>query len=287
MATYFRSDGWVKSALGQAVSGAQVYVCSQPADVTFVPPLPQVPLFADAAGATPLAQPIFTDGFGHYDFYVPYGTYTVVIVNGGNIQQIYPDQTVGFSSSGGGAVSSVFGRTGVVAAQAGDYAAFFDPLGAAAAAVVGLAPLNNPSFTGTIQIVNTVITGTLKDGGGAVGTPGQLLSSTGTGTAWVASYPSVNSQTSNYQATLADANNIVTMTVVSSNSFTVPASATVPFSIGATLTVIQLGTGQTTLVAAGGVSIHTPSSLTARVQYSTVSVIKVGTDTWVAAGDLT
>ena len=183
---YFRNDGWVKSPLGQAIAGAQIYVCSQPADVAFLPPMPEVQLYADPAGVTPLAQPVITDGFGHYDFYVPYGTYTVVVVNGGNIQQVYPDQTIGFTSSGGGgAVSSVFGRTGDVVAQAGDYSAFFDPLGAAAAAVVGLAPLANPSFIGTIQVVNAVITGTLKDGGGSVGTSGQLLSSTGTGTAWV------------------------------------------------------------------------------------------------------
>ena len=174
MATFFRSDGWVKSVIGQAVAGAQIYVCSQPADISFVPPLPQVALFADASGVTTLAQPVITDGFGHYDFYVPYGTYTVVIVNGGKIQQVYADQTIGFS--GGGAVSSVFGRLGNVDAQTGDYSV---------SQITGAAPLNSPNFTGAIQIVNAVISGTLKDGTGSVGTPGQLLSATVTGTQWV------------------------------------------------------------------------------------------------------
>jgi parallel beta-helix repeat protein len=189
MATFYRTDGWVKSVLGQAIAGAQIFVCLQPVDASFLPPIPLATVFSDPAGLSPVTQPIITDGFGHYDFYAASGIpYTIVVVNQGKLQQIYADQVpmgATLGSSGGGAVSSVFGRTGSIVAQVGDYGVFYDPLGAAAAAVVGLAPLNNPSFTGTIQIVNASITGTLKDGTGVVGTPGQLLSSTGTGTAWV------------------------------------------------------------------------------------------------------
>lgn len=174
--TIFRSDGWVKSVLGQAIAGAQIYVCTQPADVTFVPPEPLATIYSDPAGAFPITQPIATDGFGHYDFYVAFGTYTVIVVTGGKIQQVYPDQTIGFSGTGGGAVTSVFGRTGDVVAQSGDYTV---------SQITGAAPTANPSFTGTVQIVNAVITGTLKDGTGSAGTSGQLLSSTGTGTLWV------------------------------------------------------------------------------------------------------
>jgi len=97
----------------------------------------------------------------------------------------------------------------------------------------------------------------------------------------------VNIQTASYVAVLGDANNIVEMNVAGANNFTVPTNASVAFPIGTTLTIIQFGTGQTTLVAAGGVTINTASSLTTRVQYSTVCVIKVATNTWVAAGDLT
>lgn len=97
----------------------------------------------------------------------------------------------------------------------------------------------------------------------------------------------VNNQTVSYTAVLSDANNIVTMTVGSANNFTVPPNSSVAFIIGTTLTIIQLGTGQTTLVAGSGVTINTPSSMTARAQYSTVSVIKIATNTWIAAGDLT
>src|ERR1700676_957902 len=102
---FYRSDGWVKLGRGQAVPGAQVYVLKQPANVTppitpprtlpvpFIPN-PQVQVYSDA-GFTPLAQPIITDGFGHYDFYVLPGLYTVAIFFGGKLQQFYIDQSIG------------------------------------------------------------------------------------------------------------------------------------------------------------------------------------------------
>lgn len=103
MATLFRSDGWVKSALGIATAGAQVYVCApQPANVSSLPPSPLATVFSDPLGTVAIAQPIFTDGFGHYDFYAPAGVYTVVIGNAGRVQQVYVDQSVGGIGSGGG-----------------------------------------------------------------------------------------------------------------------------------------------------------------------------------------
>jgi len=102
MATFLRSDGWVKSVLGQAIAGAQVYVCSQPSTTSTIPPSPLAIIYADVNGLVPLAQPISTDGFGHYDFYIAGIVYTVVVVNGGIIQQVYPDQAPMNVGGGGG-----------------------------------------------------------------------------------------------------------------------------------------------------------------------------------------
>lgn len=110
---YYRSDGWVKNVQGQAISGAQVYVLTQPANVvapitpprtTPVPfvPNPQATIFSDQ-GNTPLAQPIITDGFGHYDFYTTSGLYTVAVYFGGVLQNYYVDQSIGNTGSAGGA----------------------------------------------------------------------------------------------------------------------------------------------------------------------------------------
>jgi hypothetical protein len=74
----FRRDDWVQDALGNALAGAQVYVCSQPATTSNIPPSPLVQLYADSAGATPITQPVLTDGYGHAFYYLASGTYTVV-----------------------------------------------------------------------------------------------------------------------------------------------------------------------------------------------------------------
>jgi hypothetical protein len=184
-------DGWVKSPLGQALAGVQVYVCNQPADAAFVPPEPLASVYADPAGAVPIVQPIITDGFGHYDFYALSGFYTVVIVNAGNVQNMYADQTVGLPGVSSGSVGSVFGRTGNVLAQTGDYTV---------SQITGAAPTTSPSFTGTADFVNVALSGTLADGTSSIGSSGQVLSSTGSGTEWVtigsgSSVPSLSSFT--------------------------------------------------------------------------------------------
>lgn len=104
MANYFRSDGWVKSALGPAVPGSQIYVCLQPANIASLPPSPLANIFSDPRGLVPLTQPIISDGFGHYDFYAQAGVYTLIVGLGGIIQQVYPDQSVGGGSAGGTAI---------------------------------------------------------------------------------------------------------------------------------------------------------------------------------------
>ena len=105
-----------------------------------------------------------------------------------------------------------------------------------------------------------------------------------------ASQTAVNAQgtgVSAYTAVLSDDGNLVTMSSSSASTFTIPSNATTAFPIGAALTVIQLGAGQITLTAAGGVTLNNPSSDTTRAQYSTVAVIQVAADVWVAGGDLT
>lgn len=101
--TFYRYDTWVKSATGPAVAGAQIYVCTQPANTASVPPSPLAAIYSDSGGLVPITQPIITDGFGHADFYALPGLYTVIVALSGVIQSIYPDQSVGgVGTSGGG-----------------------------------------------------------------------------------------------------------------------------------------------------------------------------------------
>jgi hypothetical protein len=99
MAKLYRSDLWVKSALGQAISGASVYVCGQPCDPTWVPHTPLASIFSDVNGLVPITNCV-TDGMGHTFYYALSGFYTVVVVNGGKVQQVYQDQMVGMPGTG-------------------------------------------------------------------------------------------------------------------------------------------------------------------------------------------
>jgi hypothetical protein len=100
-----RYDGFVKSALGQAIAGAQIYACTQPANTAFIPPSPLLSIFSDINGNSLITQPLRADGFGHFDFYIPSTTFTLVIVNGGKVQQVYADQApMGSFGSGGGSI---------------------------------------------------------------------------------------------------------------------------------------------------------------------------------------
>lgn len=88
-----RFDTWTKSQTGAATPGTQVFICSQPANIS-TNPTPQVQLFSDPNGLATISQPLVTDGFGHAFCYVAQGTYTVVIVYGGVVTLVLPDQSL-------------------------------------------------------------------------------------------------------------------------------------------------------------------------------------------------
>lgn len=200
----YRSDGWVKSVLGQAIAGAQIYICTQPADTAFVPPTPLASIFADSAGMVPITQPIISDGFGHYDYYAASGAYTEIIVNAGNVQQVYPDQVPMGASSNitSGTVTNnegplifgsvIFGNGGADVLSGpvlpGDPTKFLNGLGVfstppsgagtvtSVAAGTGLSASPSPIIgSGTISLSNTTVTpGSYTNANITVNAQGQL-----------------------------------------------------------------------------------------------------------------
>lgn len=97
-----------------------------------------------------------------------------------------------------------------------------------------------------------------------------------------------NSQSASYQLLLEDHGRIIPIDNSSSNNLTVPANSLVPFPIGSTISIIQVGTGQTTIVPDSGVTIRSENNkLKTKAQYALVGIIKISTDEWVAFGNLT
>ena len=96
-----------------------------------------------------------------------------------------------------------------------------------------------------------------------------------------------NVQTSSYTLVLADAGTIIEMNVGTANTVTVPLNSSVAFPVGTVISIFQVGAGQTSVAAAGGVTIDSPSSkLKLTGQFSSAALRKRGTDEWVLAGDI-
>lgn len=97
----------------------------------------------------------------------------------------------------------------------------------------------------------------------------------------------INAQTgTSYTLVLSDAGKLVTLSNASAITLTIPTNASVAFPTGTVIDIAQIGAGQVTV---GGASVTINSAdgdKKLRVQYSSGSLIKTGTDTWLLVGDL-
>ena len=67
---------------------------------------------------------------------------------------------------------------------------------------------------------------------------------------------------------------------------TIPANATTAFPVGTSIDLLQIGAGQVTIAAAVGVTVNATPGLKLRTQWSSATLFKRATDTWVVMGDL-
>lgn len=90
-----------------------------------------------------------------------------------------------------------------------------------------------------------------------------------------------------YTLVLTDAGKLVTLNNASSITLTIPANASVAFAIGDQINLLQLGAGQVTVAAGGGVTIRSEGSkLKLKDQYAIATCVKIATDEWVLVGNL-
>lgn len=104
--------------------------------------------------------------------------------------------------------------------------------------------------------------------------------------------PAYNPQTTTaYTLQLTDApasslsQGIVSMNNAAANEVTVPPSSEVAWAPRTMIQVIQLGPGQTSIVAGEDVTVLTASSLNARAQNSTLLLTYLDSDEWMLSGD--
>lgn len=89
----------------------------------------------------------------------------------------------------------------------------------------------------------------------------------------------VQTKTANYVLALGDENTLIEMNVGSANTVTIPTNASVAFPVGTQIDVTQYGAGDTTIVAAGGVTPRSPTAGPA-VQYALYRLVKRATNEW-------
>jgi len=143
--------------------------------------------------------------------------------------------------------------------------------------------LASPTFTGTVVLPNVpAIITTQLDLKATLASPALTSPSI--------SY-AINAQTgTTYTSVLADAGKIITTSNGSAITFTIPPNSSVAYPIGSSLTVISIGAGLTTFAQGSGVTIaSTGATATApimRIQHSSATAIKIGTDLWQVVGDI-
>lgn len=97
----------------------------------------------------------------------------------------------------------------------------------------------------------------------------------------------VNAQTgTTYTLVLADALKVVSCSNAAAITLTVPTNASVAFPVGTQIIVYQAGAGQVTISGAGVTFRSNGTKLKLTGQYAVATLIKIGTDEWIVAGNV-
>jgi len=98
----------------------------------------------------------------------------------------------------------------------------------------------------------------------------------------------LNSQTgTTYTLVATDAGDLVTLTNASAIALTVPTNASVAFATGTQITITRAGAGSVTVAGAVGVTVNSADGfLKLRSQWSSATLIKIATNSWILIGDI-
>jgi hypothetical protein len=126
---------------------------------------------------------------------------------------------------------------------------------------------------------------------GPIGVTGPTGPTGASGATGAGGVEAVNAQVgTTYTFVLTDRDDLVTASNASAQTYTIPLNSSVAFPTGSLVNLIQIGAGQVTVQGAGGVTVAstggTSTTPKTRAQYSVMTLIKAGTDTWYATGDV-
>ena len=145
------------------------------------------------------------------------------------------------------------------------------------------APIASPTFTGTVGGVTKAHVGLGNvDNTSDLNKPISTLTQTALN-AKINEIITFNAQTGNYTLQDTDAGKLVEMS--GGGTLTIPSDAVYNFPIGTSIEILQTGASQVTIAGTGFTPNSTPG-LKLRTQWSSASVLKRGSNSWVVLGDL-
>jgi sporulation protein YlmC with PRC-barrel domain len=97
----------------------------------------------------------------------------------------------------------------------------------------------------------------------------------------------IDEKSASYTIVLTDKNKFIKMNVTTTaNTVTVPTNASAAFPVGSQIHIIQYGSGKTQVVGDSGVVVYSTPGAYLRAQYSSATLLKCDTNTWMLMGDL-
>jgi hypothetical protein len=130
----------------------------------------------------------------------------------------------------------------------------------------------------------------VKDLSAAVVNAASVVFADGT-TQTVAAVPSLtvfSEKTASYTLdTIDHKDNLVEVNSGSATTFTIPTNASLAWPVGASMDILQTGSGQVTISPASGVTLNFTPGNKLRTQWSSATILKRSADSWVVYGDLT
>jgi Major tropism determinant N-terminal domain len=103
----------------------------------------------------------------------------------------------------------------------------------------------------------------------------------------VASRTPIIAKTDSYTlSALTERDSLIEVNKASAATITIPTNATVAYPVGTSIDILQTGAGQVTIAGASGVTVNGTPGLKLRTQWSSATLFKRATDTWVVMGDL-
>lgn len=117
--------------------------------------------------------------------------------------------------------------------------------------------------------------------------PSIVLSTDGS----VATSTQINEQTgTSYTLALSDNGKLITLNNAAAITLTIPPNSSVAFPVGSSVALFQYGAGQVTVTRGSGVTLDSTAGANTNVpigeRYAGVQLYKVGTDAWIAIGNI-